>query len=307
MPQGSVLGPVLFIIYINDIPESLESFCKIFEDDTKVYTSVAERKDQEKLQRDLIKLSKWSKKWLLEFSVQKCKVVEYGNKQFDYDYKLIDKDGNLKSLPKDSTEKDLGIWFQNNMTFNEHITYVVNRCNKLLGLIKRSFKSLDKDSFLTLYKSLVCSIIDYGGSVYFPTTKKNIQLIENIQRRATKLLPELKDLTYSERLEGLNLPTLHYRRKRYDLIQLYKIVHGFEDIEPGKFVEFNDNCTRGHLFKIQKPSCRKKLRINAFPVRCINMWNSLTEEIVTSDTVLKFKTRLDRHLQPDRFNLAEIY
>ena len=151
------------------------------------------------------------------------------------------------------------------------------------------------------------SIIDYGGSVYFPTTKKNIQLIENIQRRATKLLPELKDLTYSERLEGLSLPTLHYRRKRYDLIQLNKIVHGFEDIEPGKFVEFNDNCTRGHLFKIQKPSCRKKLRINAFPVRCINMWNSLTEEIVTSATVLKFKTRLDRHLQPDRFNLAEIY
>ena len=109
--------------------------------------------------------------------------------------------------------------------------------------------------------------------------------------------------TNSERLEGLNLPTLHYRRKRYDLIQLYKIVHGFEDIEPGKF-EFNDNCTRGHLtFKIQKPSCRKKLRMNAFPVR----WNSLIEEIITSDTVLKFKTRLDRHLQPDRFNLAEIY
>ena len=168
----------------------------------------------------------------------------------------------------------------------------------------------DQLPFLTLYKSLVCSIIHHGGSVYFPITKKNIQLIENIQRHATKLLPEkveLKDLTYSERLEGLNLPMLHYRRKRYDLIQLYKIVHGFEDIEPGKFVEFNDNCTKGHLFKIQKPSCRKKLRMNAFPVRCINMWSSLTEETVTSDTVLKFKTRLDRHLQPDRFNLAEIY
>ena len=135
----------------------------------------------------------------------------------------------------------------------------------------------------------------------------NIVTSTSFSKKKTKLLPELKDLTYSERLEGLNLPTLHYRRKRYDLIQLYKIVHGFEDIEPGKFVEFNDNCTRGHLFKIQKQSCRKKLRINAFPVRCINMWNSLTEEIVTSDTVLKFKTRLDRHLQPDRFNLAEIY
>ena len=307
VPQGSVLGPVLFIIYVNDMPDSLESFCKIFADDTKVYTAVGEKTDQEKLQRDLLKLCKWSQLWLLEFSVQKCKVVEYGNVHFQFDYKLSDKDGILKSLPKDTTEKDLGIWFENNMKFNTHITHVVNRCNKLLGLIKRTFKSLDKESFLTLYKSLVRSIIDYGGSVYFPTTKKNIQLVENIQKRATKILPELKDLPYRERLIRLKLPTLHYRRKRYDLIQQYRIVHGFEDIQPGKFVEFNDNCTRGHLFKIQKPSCRKTLRINSFPTRCINLWNSLGEEIVSSDSVLKFKTRLDKFLMPDRFNLAEIY
>ena len=100
------------------------------------------------------------------------------------------------------------------MKFYNHITYVVNRCNKLQGLIKRMFKSLDKESFLTLYKSLVRSIIDYGGSVYFPKTKKNIQLLENIQKCATKILPEFKDLTYTERLKRLNLPTLHYRTKK---------------------------------------------------------------------------------------------
>ena len=78
------------------------------------------------------------------------------------------------------------------------------------------FKSLDKESFLTLYKSLVRSIIDYGGSVYFPKTKKNIQLLENIQKCATKILPEFKDLTYmyTECLKRLNLPTLHYRTKK---------------------------------------------------------------------------------------------
>ena len=123
MPQGSVLGPVLFIIYVNDMPDSLESFCKIFADDTKVYTAVGEKTDQEKLQRDLLKLCKWSRLWLLEFSVQKCKVVEYGNVHFQFDYKLSDKDGILKSLPKDTTEKDLGIWFENNMKFNTHTTH----------------------------------------------------------------------------------------------------------------------------------------------------------------------------------------
>ena len=193
----------------------------------------------------------------------------------------------------DTKEKDLGIWFQNNLKFDEHINYVVNRSNKLLGLIKRTFKALDKESF--------------GGSVYYPSTKKNIQLIENIQRHATRILPELRGLTYSERLESLKLPTLFYRRKRYDLIQLYKIVHGYEDVKPEKFFEFNDNCTRGHLFKIQKQTCKKTLRLNSFPMRCINQWNSLSEEIVSSDTVLKFKTGLDKFLLSDRYNLTEIY
>ena len=307
VPQGSVLGPVLFIIYVNDIPDSLNSFCKIFADDTKLYTAVEDKRDQIKLQKDLLKLCKWSRLWLLEFSVQKCKVVQYGNVQKHFEYKLIDKDGNLETLQKDTTEKDLGIWFQSNLKFDDHIINVVNRSNKLLGLIKRTFKALDKDSFLILYKSLIRSILDYGGSVYYPSTKKNIQLLENIQRRATRLLPQLRGYTYSERLESLKLPTLLYRRKRYDLIQLYKIVHGFEDIKAEKFFEFNDNCTRGHLFKIQKKGCKKTARLNSFPMRCINQWNSLSEEIVSSDTVLKFKTRLDRFLLPDRYNLADIY
>ena len=85
------------------------------------------------------------------------------------------------------------------------------------------------------------------------------------------------------------------------------IVHGFDEIEPGTLVDFNDNCTRGHLFQIQKPSCKKKLRMDSFPIGYINRRNSLRKEIVSSDTVLKFKTRLDKFLMPDRYNLAEIY
>ena len=307
MPQGSVLGPILFIIYVNDIPDSLQNFCKIFADDTKVYAAVDKRSDQESLQQDLLKLSEWSIIWLLEFSIQKCKLVQYGNVKYDFEYKLKDKDGNLQVLPKDTKEKDLGIWFKDNLKFDEHINYIVNRANRLVGLIKRTFKSLDKDSFLILYKSLIRSILDYGGSVYYPYTKKNIQLIENVQRRATRILPELKGLSYGERLESLILPTMHYRRKRYDLIQLFKIVHGYEDIKPDKFFEFNDNCTRGHLFKIVKPRCEKTLRLNSFPVRCINKWNTLSEDIVCSDTVFKFKTRLHKVLLPERYILAEIY
>lgn len=193
------------------------------------------------------------------------------------------------------------------MKFSAHITHVVNRANRLVGKIKRTFKSLNKELFIILYKSIVRSILDYGGSVYNPYTKKSIQLLENVQRRATRIVPELKGLSYHERLDNLNLPTLYYRRKRYDLIQLFKIVHGYEDIKPEKFFEFNDNCTRGHIFRITKPRCQKTLRLNSFPVRCIDLWNSLDEEIVCSETVLSFKTRLDKILLPDRYNLANIY
>ena len=135
------------------------------------------------------------------------------------------------------------------------------------------------------------TILDYGGSVYYLSTKKKIQLIENVQRRATRILPEMKGLSYGERLQLLKLLTMHFRRKRYDLIQLlFKIVHGYEDIRPEKFFEFNDNSTRGQLFKIVKPRCQKNFRSNCFPVRCINKWNALSEVIVCSDTVLKFKS-----------------
>ena len=211
-PRAQSWGPILFIIYLNDIPDSLQNFCKIFANDTKVYAAVDKRSDPESLQQDLLKLSEWSRIWLLEFSIQKCKLVQYGNVKYDFEYKLKDKDGNLQVLPKDTKEKYLGIWFQNSLKFDEHINYIVNRANRLVGLIKRTFKSLDKDSFFILYKSLIISILDYGGSVYYPYTKKSIQLIENVQRRATRILPELERLSYGERLESLKLPTMHYRR-----------------------------------------------------------------------------------------------
>ena len=128
------------------------------------------RSDQESLQHDLLKLSEWSRIWLLEFSIQKCKLVQYGNVKYDFEYKLKDKDGYLQALPKDTKEKDLGIWFQNNLKFDEHINYIVNRANRLVGLIKWTFKSLDKDLFLILYKSLIRSILEFGGTVYYPYT-----------------------------------------------------------------------------------------------------------------------------------------
>ena len=143
--------------------------------------------------------------------------------------------------------------------------------------------------------------------MYFPYTKKNIQLIENIQRRATRIVPELRGLSYHQRLKKLNLPTLLYRRQRFDVIQIFKIINGVDDVDPEKFFTFNDNCTRGHLFQLIKPHVRKSLRQNTFPVRCIDNWNALDEDLVLSENVLTFKTKLDKKWETRRFSLDEIY
>jgi len=134
-----------------------------------------------------------------------------------------------------------------------------------------------------------------------------MQTIENIQRRATKLVNTIKNLTYEERLEQLNLPTLLYRRERYDQIQLYKIVNNVDNINVDKFVQFNDNITRGHIFKIIKPRVNRHLTNCTFPYRCIDCWNNLEEDIVTSDSVLAFKSKLDIAWTNKRFDTSVIY
>ena len=307
IPQGSVLGPTLFVIYVNDMPDKLKSVCKLFAGDCKIYSGITSQSDQQKIQEDLDSLCDWSRDWLLEFSVPKCKAMSLGKVKHPFKYSMRDKDGNIQDLPSVEEEKDLGITFQSNLKFDRHINLTVNKANKILGLIKRTFTRLDISTFITLYKSLVRSILDYGGSVWSPWTKKNIQLVENVQRRATKIVPELRQLPYRERLVRLNLPTLHYRRCQYDLIEIFKIINKFEDIGYDQFFQFNDNVTRGHIFKIEKIRCNKSMKLNAFPARSVDAWNGLKEETVCSDTIVSFKSKLDKEWKEKRFDTGKIY
>ena len=145
----------------------------------------------------------------------------------------------------------------------------MNKTNRLIGLIKRLFSFMDKELFLKLYKTRVRTHTDYGNAIWYPVKNKNKKAIENLQRRATKIVPEIKDLSYEERLRELNLPTLEYRRRR-GAIQMFKILHGIDDIDSSKFVTLNENTTRGHSLKLNKPRCLKSLWQNAFPARCID-------------------------------------
>ena len=147
--------------------------------------------------------------------------------------------------------------------------------------------------------------MDYGNSVWFPVLKKDIRIIENTQRRATRLLPDLRHLCYERRLEALNLPTLLYRRKRGDLIQVFKILHGIDDISPDKFSYFLIQQHKDILRNCIKN--RSKKSFCSFAIRVIDDWNSLPEEIISTKSVLQLKTSLDIYCRDRRYDTSEIY
>ena len=297
IPQGSVLGPILFIIFINDLPDVVECYVKIFADDTKVFTQVQCEEDCHKLQGDLERLSQWSDMWQLKFNVSKCGVMHYGHQPTQNTYRMSE-GGSYRDLGVMEEEKDLGVKFDPTLKFSKHAAMVANKANRMVGIIRRTFDFLDEGMLKTLFKSLVRPHLEYGNCIWSPFLQKDIMLIERVQRRATKILPNLKELEYAERLRHLDLPTLAYRRVRGDLIQMYKIVHGLNDIRQEALFEFahHEAGTRGHIFKIQKQHTRLQLREHSFSVRIVNLWNSLPEDVVCANTMNEFKNGIDNAL-----------
>ena len=262
VPQGSVLGPLLFIIYINDIVDTLGCHCYLYADDMKLYKIIQSSNDCTALQTDLDRVVEWSSNWKIKLNIAKCKVIRLnGNENMVMPMYSISENGHAQALQKTDSEKDLGIKIDSHLNFDDHIAETVNKANRILGLIRRNFKDLNNSSFCALYKALVRSHLEYGQSVWSPYKLKHIDALEAVQRRATKILPSLKNLCYAERLRKLSLPTLTYRRIRGDMIELYKIMHGIYSSDACPKLELN--ClykTRGHSYKLFKRSCLTNTR-----------------------------------------------
>jgi len=290
IPQGSILGPVLFTIYINDLPECVQSSCKVFADDTKIY---GKAKNSHSLQEDIDKMQKWTLMWNLYFNADKCKVLHLGtgNPCFTYTMKT---DNVTSQIVTCDEEKDLGVTFDKSLSFDPHIQSSINKANKMIGLIKRTFTYMDRDTFLKLYKALVRPHVEYGNVIWHPHLKRQSVAIERVQRRATKLLKECKNMNYSERLDYLKLHSLKGRRIRGDLIETYKLYNGFVDIQWDHFFSDTPYCnTRNAEGKIFIERCKSNLRKFWFSNRVANLWNNLGLELKNAPTTNNFKNQLD--------------
>ena len=311
VPQGSVLGPILFIYYINDMPSVTNCNLKIFADDTKAYTPVTSLNDQDKLQTCINNLSNWTDLWLLKFNSAKCKVLHLGENNPHYDYYMKVNDSLVK-LEETTAEKDLGVIIDPTLSFTDHINTTVNKARSLSGLINISITYKSSDIMLPLYKAFIRPILEYANPVWHPHLRKDIDLLESVQRLFTKRIIGLQSLEYHRRLELLKLPSLEFRRMRGDLIQVYKICHDLYDPITTKHLLKLQNdpttsnpsniTTRAHPYKLTKYRTNSKKYKYFFTNRVITLWTSLPEAVVCAPTMNLFKNLLDTHLNNYKYN-----
>ena len=290
VPQGSVLGPILFLIFINDIGMDLLSPYSIFADDSKLYRPINSLEDTEDLQQDLNTLTEWCRKWKMMFNKKKCRVLQIGKRNMHYLYHL---DGCI--LDSVQEETDLGIVISKDLKMQKNVKKNIAKANKMLGMIKRTFSYLDENIFLKLYKAYVRPQLEYCQQICSPYLLGDINEIEKVQRRATKLLSHLKDLPYEDRLEKLKLYSLEGRRKRGDMILTFQLLKGFVNVDTSKMFKVKQNSrTRGHCMKLESRRIQTEIRRNFFTNRIISPWNALSNEIIESKTLEEFKRRYDK-------------
>jgi len=294
IPQGSVLGPFLFVLFVNDMPDLVRSMLYLFADDNKVYKVIKHPiTDRAELQIDLNKLYEWSNIWLMKIHPEKLFGMEIGgwrdNPQYDYTVGPM--------LVKHSTmEKDIGVEMDNQLKFSNHIDTITKKANSKAGWLRRTFRFLTPTLFRPLYRAIVRSQLENAASTWSPHKQQDIDKLESVQMRATKMLPGFKTRSYEERLVALNLTTLKYRRIRGDMINVYKIMSGkhMRSLCPKMRTKMEATGRGGrNSLALHQERCTKDVRKHYFTYRVVAVWNTLPDGVVLSKTVDEFKRKLD--------------
>ena len=308
IPQGTVLGPLLFVIYINDLLDNVKSNGLLFADDTKIFKAITEKNDALSLQDDINSMDKWTHDWLLSFHPGKCHVITLGkheNIPLAYRYTISDEE-----IEHVFNEKDLGVYIDSDLSFIEHITNKVRVANAILGQTRRSFTHLDGATFATLYKSFVRPHLEHLQSVWSPWSKKYINLIEAVQDRGTRLVDGFGSLTYEERLRRLKLPTLTFRRLRGDMIEVFKHFTKYDRSTIAETFIPKERNTRRHKRLLHEFQARDGVygpQRNSFYFRTAKEWNNLPAAVAEAESVNEFKNKLDEHWKnhPKKFSRNE--
>ena len=310
VPQGTVLGPLLFLCHINDLPDRVTSSVRLFADDCLLYRPVQTKDDHQALQDDLHQLELWASDWGMRFNASKCYILSINNKT-SYFYEL-----NKTILKQVDNNPYLGLLISKDLKWASHIDKINKRASSTLGFLKRNVSRCPEKCRRTAYISLVRSTLEYGCSVWDPHQSNDIDKLERTQRRAARFIT--KDYksrepgSMTKMLVDLDLPTLESRRKENRLCFLYKISRGLVPaIPPSDYLipivnkrkikaKTFENCETKNIVKRHQnlhencfvvPDSGTKVYENSFFPRTISDWNQL--EDISSSTLESFR----RHLQ----------
>ena len=292
VPQGSVLGPSLFLFYINDIPMQVTSTVRLFADDTIMYLSIRNSSDASKLQQDLDRLEAWEGRWLMHFHPEKCAVIHITKSRSPV---LCQYHLHGHTLGSVNEAKYLGVTISKDLGWGPHVRQVAKKANRTLAFLRRNLNIHSAGIKALAYKSIVRPSMEYASAAWDPYRQVDIDALEMVQRRGARYVTHTYHRTASvtELMERLGWVQLNERRKQARLAMLYKIhkdkvlIDAATRLQPPRRVSRHaDNAT------FQMPSCRTDLRKCSFYPQTIRDWNKLPEASRLADSLEVFKTSI---------------
>ena len=299
VPQGSVIGPALFLVFINDLPDWVKSETRLFADDTIVYRIIKSKPDEEQLQQDLVSLEQWEATWLMEFHPKKCVVLSLNNarqKTAPPEYKLH---GHILEVVPQA--KYLGVTISNNLKWSNHINTITKSANSTLAFVRRNIKTSNRTIKDLAYKTLVRPKLEYAATVWDPYTIKDKHQIEMVQRRAARWVTHRYHNTSSvtDMLKDLGWVTLEERRRQARLIMMHKILQNLVAISshPIRYA-INSKSRLAHQASLCQLHTKSDGHKYSYYPRTIIDWNNLPAATATARDIETFKRCLRNPTSP---------
>ena len=307
VPQGSVLGPLLFVLFINDLPDVVNNLiCKLltFADDTKIVSKISSTNDHINLQTNLNNIINWTKLNNMELNKDKFELLThkfvnspnlnllnelpFKNSFGTYSAENID-------IHSSSTVRDLGIFIDDKLNFNQHYSIIAKKSKQISGWVLNTFYSRDRVTMLTLFNSLVRSRLEFGCEVWNPYLKKDIVFIEQVQRSFTHKIIGMRTLDYWQRLKELKIMSLQRRRERIIIMHVWKIKNR---VYPNSIdLEFKLHKRSNAMRAVLKPLPRIRGKLlnlfeNSFGINACKLWNILPACLTHIDSITAFTKQL---------------